>query len=94
MKQEIFHNVYAGFMKETRIYIHNKYITSFYDEKSRIQEDKNDLSRVCLLHSKIMKPRGITMVLAHSIERCIVYLIMSKNTINNCVVLTHGIGKG
>ena len=34
------------------------------------------------------------MVLAHSIERCVVYFIPSKNTIGTCVVLAHGIGKG
>ena len=81
-------------MKETCVYIQDKYIHNFYDEKSRIHADKNDPSRVCLLRSKIMIPRGITMVLAHSIKRCIVYLIPSENTISNCVVLTHGIGKG
>ena len=45
------------------------------------------------LRSKIRIPRGITMVLAHSIERCMVYLITSKNTNGCCVVLAHGIGK-
>ena len=87
-------NVYANFMKAICVYIQDKYIHSFYDEELRIHADKNDPSRVCLLRSKIIIPRGITMVLAHSIEHCIVYLIPSKNTINSCVVLTRGIGKG
>ena len=81
-------------MKETHIYIQDKYIHSFYDEKLCIHADKNDPSCICLLHSKIMIPRGITMVLAHSIERGIVYLIPSMNTIGRCVVLAHGIDKG
>ena len=46
------------------------------------------------LCSKIMTLRGIAMVLAKSIERDIVYLILSKNTIKSCVVLDHGIDKG
>ena len=54
----------------------------------------NAPSRVYRLRSKIMIPRGITMVLAHSIERGIVFFIMSKNTIESCVVLAHGIDKG
>ena len=87
-------NVYTTFMKTTHIYVQNKFICSFYDEESRIHADKNDPSRVCLLRSKIMISRGITMVLAHSIERCIVFLIPSKYTIRICVVLAHGIDKG
>ena len=87
-------NVYATFMKATRVYIRNQYMCIFYEDKSCIHADKNDSSHVCLLCSKIMIPRGITMVLAHSIERCIAYLIPSKNTISSCVVLTHGISKG
>ena len=81
-------------MKETRIYIQNKYICNFYDEKSRIHEDKNDPSHVFLLGSKNIIPGGITIVSTHRIERHVVYLISSKDTIGSCVVLTHGIGKG
>ena len=39
-------------------------------------------SFVCIFHYKITIPRGIIMVLAHNIERCIDYLILSKNTID------------
>ena len=46
------------------------------------------------LHSKFIKPGDITMVLAHSIERWIIYLIPSRNTIGSGVVLAHGIDKG
>ena len=75
--------------------IHIEYsICGFFQAKSRIHVDKNDLSRICLLHSKRIIPGGITMVLAHRFESHIIYLISSKNTIGSCVVLTHGIGKG
>ena len=69
-------------------------IREFVKAKSRMHVDKYVPSRMCLLHSKIIIPRGITMVLAHSIERSMVYSIPSKNTIESCVVLAHGIDKG
>ena len=65
-------------MKETRVYIQDKYICSFYEEKLHIHAESNTPSQVCLLCSKIMIPRSTTMVLAHSIERCIDYLIPSN----------------
>ena len=46
-----------------------------------------------LLSSKFRIPRGFTMVLTHYIERWIIYLIPSRNTIGNNVVLAHGIEK-
>ena len=69
-------------------------IHGFVQAKSCIHANKNDPSRVCLLRSKKIIPGGITMVLSHKIERHVVYLISSKNTIGRCVVLTHGIDKG
>ena len=69
-------------------------IRGFVKAKSRMHVGKYVPSCVCLLRSKIIIPRGITMVLAHSIKRCIVYLIPSKNTIGSCVVLADVIGKG
>ena len=68
-------------------------IRDFVKAKSCMHADKYVPSRVCLLCSKIIILRGITMVLAHSIEHCMVYLISSMNTIGSCVVLAHGIGK-
>ena len=46
------------------------------------------------LRSKFVKPRVTTMVLTHCIERWVVYLIPSRNTIGCDVVLAHGIEKG
>ena len=60
MKQEIFLNVYAGLMKENRIWmqficyfyegslvsIQNCYIRIFYEENSCINVDKKDPNRV------------------------------------------------
>ena len=46
------------------------------------------------LRSKYVKPGVTTMVLTHCIERWIVYLIPSRNTIGSDVVLTHGIDEG
>ena len=69
-------------------------IREFVQAKSRIHAKNNDPSRVCIFHSKIMILGGITMVLAHNIERGVVYLISSKNTIDTCVVLAHGKCKG
>ena len=69
------------------------FIHGFVKVKSCIHADKNNPSGVCLLHSKKIIPGGITMVLAHRIECHVIYLISSKNTIDSCVVLTHGIGK-
>ena len=47
-----------------------------------------------LLCSKFRILRGITMVLTHSIEHWIIYLIPSRNTIGSGMVLAHGIDKG
>ena len=46
------------------------------------------------LRSKFIKLGVTTMVLTHCIERWIVYLIPSRNTIESDVVLAHGIDKG
>jgi len=46
------------------------------------------------LRSKVINPGVLTMVLTHCIERWIVYLIPSRNTIGSGVVLAHGIDKG
>ena len=46
------------------------------------------------LRSKSVKPGVTTMVLTHCIERWVVYLILSRNTIGSGVVLAHGIDKG
>ena len=46
------------------------------------------------LRSKFVKPRVTTMVLTHCIERWVVYLILSRNTIGSGVVLAHGIDNG
>ena len=67
-------------------------IHGFLQARSCIHTNKNDSGHVCLFALDI--PGGITMVLAHNIERCVVYLIPSKKTIGSCVVLTHGIDKG
>ena len=46
------------------------------------------------MRSKYVKPGVTTMVLTHFIERWVVYLTPSRNTIGSGVVLAHGIEKG
>ena len=46
------------------------------------------------LRSKSVKLGVTTMVLTHCIERWVVYLTPSKNTIGRGVILAHGIDKG
>ena len=107
MKQEIFLNVYAGSMKATHVWrqwiCYLVYRKPAYTSKISIYivfmmrchiYTLIRTLQVVYVHSKFMIPRGITMVLTHRIECCVLYFIPSKNTISSCVVLDHIIGKG
>jgi len=72
------HKAYAGLLRRS----------SICTQKSTCQV------AYALLRSKFRIPRGVTMALTHCIERLIIYLVPSRNTIESGMVLTHVIYKG
>ena len=78
MLNKVCHKAYAVFLRRSHVCTHNLTFQVVYAN----------------LRSNFIKPGGITMVLAQSIERLIIYLVPSRNTIRSGVVLAHGIDKG
>ena len=77
MMKRVCHKAYAGLLRISRVCTRKSMCQVAY----------------ALLHSKFIIPGGVTMVLTHCIERWIIYLIPSRNTIGSGVVLAHGIDK-
>ena len=78
MIKSVCHKAYAGLLRRRRVCTQKSMCQVAYDQ----------------LRSKCVKPRVTTIVLTHCIERWVVYLIPSRNTIGSYVVLAHGIEKG
>ena len=78
MMNKTCHYAYAGLFRRSIVCTQKSMCQVAYDQ----------------LRSKCVKPGVTTMVLTHCIERRIVHLIPSRNTIESDMVLAHGIVKG
>ena len=91
-KDDVFVDQLSKYQKMINMMCHKAYAGSL--RRSSVCTWKNTCQvAYAHLRSKFRIPRGVTMVLTHYIERWIIFLISSRNTISIGVVFVHGIDK-